>query len=104
MNTITALQVPVTCAINLSHITLFNHAINCTNYQCCVSTVFIDTDATALRLAPFGQATGPIWLDNLACLGFEDSLFNCTYDSHTADCTHVEDAGLRCKRKSSPIL
>ena len=68
------------------------------------NTLCSPTDATALALAPFGQGTGPIWLDNLACLGFEDSLFNCTYDSHTADCAHFEDAGLRCQRKSSPHM
>ena len=68
-------------------------------YNCYYSLL---PDATAISLAPFGQGTGPIWLDNLACLGFEDSLFNCTYDAHTADCAHFEDAGLRCQRKSNP--
>ena len=26
-------------------------------------------------------------------------LVNCSYDTHTADCGHFEDAGLRCLRK-----
>ena len=60
---------------------------------------FASIDATALRLAPFGQGIGPIWLDNLACIGFEDMLVNCSYDSHTADCAHFEDAGVRCQRE-----
>ena len=46
--------------------------------------------------AAFGAGTGPIYLDNLACVGTEPTLTNCTHDTHTADCTHSEDAGVRC--------
>ena len=56
-------------------------------------------DATALRVATFGAGTGPIHLDDVFCVGFEDALVNCTYDSNTADCLHFEDAGVRCRRK-----
>ena len=56
-------------------------------------------DATALLFAAFGQGTGPIHLDDLFCQGYEDFLVNCTYDSNTADCSHFEDAGVRCQRK-----
>ena len=35
----------------------------------------------------------------MQCRGFEDALLNCTYDSNTADCIHVEDASVRCRRK-----
>ena len=61
--------------------------------------IIASTDAVALLFAPFGQGIGPIWMDNLACLGFEDRLINCTFDPHTADCAHFEDAGLRCQGK-----
>ena len=57
------------------------------------------SDATALIFAAFGQGTGPIHLDDVQCRGFEDALLNCTYDSNTADCIHVEDASVRCQRK-----
>ena len=63
--------------------------------------VLIPLDATALIFAAFGQGTGPIHLDDLQCRGFEDALVNCSYDSNTADCIHVEDAGVRCQRKEA---
>ena len=46
--------------------------------------------------AAFGPGTGPIYMDNLACLGTEPVLTNCTHDTHTADCGHNEDASMRC--------
>ena len=52
--------------------------------------------AIAYSRAYYGQASGSIHLDNLACTGSEGRLIDCSYDSHTADCTHSEDAGLSC--------
>jgi hypothetical protein len=60
---------------------------------------FTSLDATAVRLATFGAGTGPIHLDAVSCVGFEDGLVNCSYDSNTADCLHFEDAGVRCRCK-----
>ena len=50
----------------------------------------------ALSNAAFGGGSGAILLDNVACTGSEESLVLCTYDPHTADCTHSEDASVRC--------
>ena len=36
-------------------------------------------------------------LDDVNCLGSESQLISCSYDSHTADCSHAEDAGVRCQ-------
>lgn len=47
----------------------------------------------------FGAGLGPIHLDDVFCVGFEDRLIDCPYDSNTADCLHFEDAGVRCRRK-----
>lgn len=44
----------------------------------------------------YGQGSGPILIDDIACSGTETSLQSCTYDSNTGDCSHVEDAGVRC--------
>ena len=52
--------------------------------------------AIAYSNAYFGQGSGPILLDNLACSGLENTLVNCSYDSHTGDCYHSDDAGVRC--------
>lgn len=43
------------------------------------------------------SGTGPIVLDNVACTGTETRLIDCMFDSHTADCSHIEDAGVQCQ-------
>ena len=53
-------------------------------------------DAMAFSSAHFGQGSGAIVLDNVACTGLEEKLVDCPYDRHTADCYHYEDAGIRC--------
>ena len=46
--------------------------------------------------APFGQGTGPILLDNVACLGTEIRLLECSYDTITTEDSHAEDVGVYC--------
>ena len=53
-------------------------------------------DATAVVRAGFGRGSGLIHLDNVACTGSEAALINCIYDPITTDCSHSEDAGVRC--------
>ena len=59
-------------------------------------------DAVAYSEANFGQGTGSIFIDNTDCVGDELRLTSCRYDNHTADCTHAEDAGLRCSGRRKP--
>ena len=64
-------------------------------------------DAVAIlhpALTTYSQGTGPIFLDNVACSGGESRLIDCTYDDHTSDCSHIEDAGITCQRKYNRIL
>ena len=57
----------------------------------------LHTDSTAYSNARFGQNSNIIIaLDNVACTVYESRLIDCTYDSHVADCSHSEDAGVRC--------
>ena len=46
--------------------------------------------------AYYGQGTGPIWMDDVACTGSENSLFSCSYDRYTSEDSHSEDAGVTC--------
>ena len=53
-----------------------------------------------MRNAYFGQGTGPILLDELACTGTERMLINCSSDGlGVTNCLHDEDAGVHCVGK-----
>lgn len=49
-----------------------------------------------LRLAEFGRGQGSIHLDDVQCTGDEERLTDCPYDPRTGDCSHFEDASVRC--------
>ena len=65
--------------------------------------MYFITGATALSRAPFGQGTGPIYLDNLFCNSRETRLVDCTHNGiANHNCAHSEDAGLRCQAPTPP--
>ena len=46
----------------------------------------------------FSRGSGPIWLDNIACIGNESTIASCGHLGFniTRYCSHYEDAGVRC--------
>uniref|UniRef100_A0A8C9XT49 SRCR domain-containing protein n=1 Tax=Sander lucioperca TaxID=283035 RepID=A0A8C9XT49_SANLU len=55
------------------------------------------TALTATQSASFGEGTGQIWLDDVACSGSERSVTLCQHNGFgTHNCGHGEDAGVIC--------
>ena len=42
-------------------------------------------------------------MDNVECVGNEDRLLDCVYDSHIDDCSHADDMGVICYNESEFI-
>ncbi|XP_028394866.1 deleted in malignant brain tumors 1 protein-like [Dendronephthya gigantea] len=63
----------------------------------CRQLGFQDVEA-AYQGGHFQDGTGQIWLDEVDCRGSESSLFSCNHPGlGIHDCSHSEDAGVRCK-------
>ena len=51
----------------------------------------------ALHRAFYGRGSGQIWLDNVNCVGTEETLRNCSHRGWgTQNCNHQEDASVNC--------
>ena len=60
---------------------------------------------TAIASAGFGQGSGPILLNNVACTGNESLLARCGHIginvTNSLFCSHKKDAGVRCNKEGS---
>ena len=61
------------------------------------------SDAAAFFGSQYGPGIGPVYLDNVQCLGVEDSLVNCTrsrFGDVSLNCAdHSQDASVFCPSK-----
>ena len=70
-------------------------ALHNNNYIHCIG-------AQAVSFAAYGQGTGPILLDDVACTGTETRLIECRASPITVhNCVHFEDASVRCQAPPS---
>ena len=63
-----------------------------------------DGALSAPKYAAFGQGTGPIWLDDVQCVGDEIAISNCYHTGWGAfNCRHFQDVSVVCQPKGKAI-
>ena len=82
-------------SLKLNLLKMFVHYLHY-DYIYCVHYNYNYIGAIAERTHAFyGKGSGPIWFDDLICLGSESSLFQCQgFIPH--NCRHFEDSGVIC--------
>ena len=62
-------------------------------------------NGTAVIQAHFGMGSGPVWLDQVDCLGNETKLSHCTHNGagNVGNCSHAQDSGVTCSKKSGSM-
>lgn len=58
---------------------------------------FLGAVAIPIAEFEFGRGNGPIFMDDVKCRGLEPILLGCSHRGlEVHDCSHFEDAGVRC--------
>ena len=64
---------------------------------------YLPAGAIAYLFSRYGQGTGPIYLDDVACTGSESRLVDCTYTANH-NCIHFEDASVSCRGERATAI
>ncbi|KAK2546857.1 Deleted in malignant brain tumors 1 protein [Acropora cervicornis] len=73
-------------------------------YVVCRQLGFPRLASSAYTGATYGQGTGPIWMDDVACSGSESHLYDCRHRGWgTHNCNHAEDSSVVCRYGSSNL-
>ena len=65
--------------------------------QVVCSELGLSAATTAIPNAFYGQGSGQIWLDDVNCVGTEESIADCSHsDWGSHSCNHSEDASVKC--------
>ena len=79
------------CQLNVSET---HPSRNCT----CQFLCGVCADAEAVPASMYGEGQDPIYLDEVDCGGFEQSLLHCPHRGvGVHDCSHFEDASVECR-------
>ena len=63
----------------------------------CRQLGFSQLASQARGSAYYGQGSGPIWIDDVACSGSESHIYDCRHRGWgNNDCTHSRDASVQC--------
>ena len=65
----------------------------------------LSSSGLAVSFATFGRGTGTILLDEVSCTAGQSNIFECRHNGfENHDCSHSEDAGVRCGDVPSEYL
>nr|XP_034316959.1 deleted in malignant brain tumors 1 protein-like isoform X6 [Crassostrea gigas] len=71
----------------------------------CRSLGFPWKTSKAFGGATYGQGSGPVWLDNVKCMGTETSIEECSHNSWGShDCSHGEDVSISCSLSNEKTM
>ena len=83
------------CAGSSAMLLVVKMTAPCTFCITLLQNVPVVAGATAFNSAFFGQGTGNIFMDDVACSGSESQLQSCSHNRYH-NCGHGEDASVRC--------
>ena len=78
--------------------TICDHSWDIQDAEVVCRQLGFDGALSAPRDASFGQGNGPIWLDDINCVGMEISISDCRHSGWGVhNCGHHDDAGVVCR-------